>query len=219
MNLDINAQYRLELLKMARELLNEEYINRRAEDHNKWVADCDVARSKNELRVPYPPFAPYPSETEIVAKAVTLYNFVKPVYVEEIEATPVEEEDPTEDKSEDTAEPVQEETATMAEEIPAPVILDPAGDDSVLKSNTTINTIMESPWKTYIMPTVAVPVPSDAAVETVPVPVVEPVTQVPDAPVISDITPILKKQYNMPQLPAVIKNSFQLWGTNTSKGN
>jgi hypothetical protein len=76
MNAD-ESRYRLEILKMARELLNEEYINRRAEDHNKWLADCDVAWRTQGIKLPYPPFAPYPSEAEILAKAASLYNFVE----------------------------------------------------------------------------------------------------------------------------------------------
>jgi hypothetical protein len=76
MNAD-ESRYRLEILKMARELLNEEYINRRAEDHNKWLAECDVAWKTRGIKLPYPPFAPYPSESEILAKATSLYNFVE----------------------------------------------------------------------------------------------------------------------------------------------
>lgn len=70
------VKHKFELLKMARELLNEEYINRRAEDHNKWVAECDVAWKNRGIKLPYPPFAPYPSEAEIIAKATSLYGFL-----------------------------------------------------------------------------------------------------------------------------------------------
>lgn len=76
-NMDETNQ-KLELLKMARQLLNEEYINRRAEDHNKWLADCDDAWRTRRVKLPYPPFAPYPTEAQIVAKALALYNFVNP---------------------------------------------------------------------------------------------------------------------------------------------
>jgi hypothetical protein len=71
-----NIKHKLELIKMARELLNEEYINRRAQDHNKWLAECDVAWRTKGIKLPYPPFAPYPTEAEIIAKASSLYNFV-----------------------------------------------------------------------------------------------------------------------------------------------
>jgi hypothetical protein len=77
-NMDETNQ-KLELLKMARLLLNEEYINRRAEDHNAWLANCDDAWKTRRVKLPYPPFAPYPTEAQIVSKALTLYNFVNPV--------------------------------------------------------------------------------------------------------------------------------------------
>ena len=76
-NIDQTNQ-KLELLKMSRQLLNEEYINRRAEDHNKWLAECDTAWRTQRIKLPYPAFAPYPTEAEIVAKAVTLYAFINP---------------------------------------------------------------------------------------------------------------------------------------------
>lgn len=72
-----NTKHKFELLKMARELLNEEYINRRAQDHNKWIAECDVAWKTRGIKLPYPPFAPYPTEAEIIAKASSLYTFLK----------------------------------------------------------------------------------------------------------------------------------------------
>ena len=73
--MDTNT-HKFELLKMARELLNEEYINRRAEDHNRWVAEGDHAWKTRRIKLPYPPFAPYPTEAEIVAKAASLYSFL-----------------------------------------------------------------------------------------------------------------------------------------------
>ena len=74
-----DTKQRLELLKMARVLLNEEYINRRAEDHNKWLAECDVVWREQRIKLPYPAFAPYPTEEQIVAKATTLYGFINPI--------------------------------------------------------------------------------------------------------------------------------------------
>jgi len=75
MNIE-DTKHRFEALKMARELLNEEYINRRAEDHNKWIAECDIAWKTKGIKLPYPAFAPYPSEAEILARASTLYSFI-----------------------------------------------------------------------------------------------------------------------------------------------
>ena len=70
------AKHRMEVLRMARQLLNEEYINRRAEDHNRWLAESDVAWRTKGIKLPYPPFAPYPTEAQILAKAQELIGFV-----------------------------------------------------------------------------------------------------------------------------------------------
>lgn len=70
------TKHRMEILRMARQMLNEQYINRRAEDHNKWLADADVAWRTKGIRLPYPPFAPYPTEEQVLAKAQELLKFV-----------------------------------------------------------------------------------------------------------------------------------------------
>jgi len=70
------TKHRMEILRMARQMLNEQYINRRAEDHNRWLADADVAWRTKGIRLPYPPFAPYPTEEQVLAKAQELLKFV-----------------------------------------------------------------------------------------------------------------------------------------------
>ena len=91
-----DTKHKMEILKMARELLNEEYINRRAQDHNRWVAESDVAWRTRRVKLPYPPFASYPTEEEIVNKAAALYKFIhtKPTAIPsstEPELTPAEQ--------------------------------------------------------------------------------------------------------------------------------
>lgn len=61
---------------MARQMLNEQYINQRAEDHNRWLAEADVAWRTRGVKLPYPPFAPYPTEEQVLAKAQELLKFV-----------------------------------------------------------------------------------------------------------------------------------------------
>jgi hypothetical protein len=70
------AKHRMEVLRMARTLLNEEYINKRAEDHNKWLAEADQAWRNKGIKLPYPPFAPYPTEAQILERAETLMKFI-----------------------------------------------------------------------------------------------------------------------------------------------
>ena len=88
MNKTDETHHRLELLKMARELANEEYINKRAEDHNAWLAQVDVVWRTRGVKLAYPAFVPFPTEAEIVAKAITLYSFVKAPDTPDTPATP-----------------------------------------------------------------------------------------------------------------------------------
>ena len=71
-----DATRKLELLKLARTIVNEEYINRRAEEHNRWVALNDHSLRTTKVRTPYPPFTTYPSEDVLIAKALAMYNFI-----------------------------------------------------------------------------------------------------------------------------------------------
>lgn len=141
------TKHRLELLKMARELLNEEYINRRAQDHNTWVAQCDELWKTKKIKLPYPAFAPYPTESEIVAKALTLYNFVNP-------------------PANDVKEEVEKiDLPTVGSE---PTIKEIEAVSAINPINTAIETIATSPWKNYLTPeTITEPLP-----ELVPEPVV-----------------------------------------------
>lgn len=84
---------RFELIKMARELLNEEYINKRAEDHNKWVAENEESWRTRRRNIPYPPFAQYPTDEEVVRTASNLYNFI---YGTNTSVTPAENIEPEE---------------------------------------------------------------------------------------------------------------------------
>ena len=78
----------LEILKMARELVINEYTDRRAQDHNKWLADFEVVWKNNRIRLPYPDIPPYPTETEIVTRAQTLMKFLHQNRMTSEEETP-----------------------------------------------------------------------------------------------------------------------------------
>jgi hypothetical protein len=67
---------RLEILKMARELVINEYIDRRAQDHNLWVAQSDELMRTRGFKLQYPAFPPYPTEADIIAKADSLIRFM-----------------------------------------------------------------------------------------------------------------------------------------------
>ena len=67
---------KMELLRMARELVINEYIDKRAQDHNKWLIDADVAWKTRGINLPYPSFPIYPTEADILARATVLNTFL-----------------------------------------------------------------------------------------------------------------------------------------------
>ena len=69
-------EIRLELLKMARDMLYDDYhaqINRLQQE---WHIKCDTAKAKGEVPPEHPPLPAIPSETDIINKAATLNGFV-----------------------------------------------------------------------------------------------------------------------------------------------
>lgn len=71
--LETNKQ-RANLLAQARILLNEEYQKRRSEQYSKWQTESNHLWVTKGILLPYPSSFGYPSEEEIVKKALELYN-------------------------------------------------------------------------------------------------------------------------------------------------
>lgn len=71
--LEINKQ-RAQLLTTARNLLNDEYQKKRSEQFSKWQTESNHLWLSKGIMLPYPSSFGYPSEEEIVAKALELYN-------------------------------------------------------------------------------------------------------------------------------------------------
>lgn len=67
---------KMELLKMARELVINEYIDQRAQDHNKWLTDAELAWKTKGVNLPYPSFPVYPTEVDILSRATVLNTFL-----------------------------------------------------------------------------------------------------------------------------------------------
>lgn len=67
----------LEVLKMAKDIVTNEYIDLRAQDHNKWLAQSEHLWRTQKIRLPYPAFPPYPNEDTIVKRAQVLMNFLQ----------------------------------------------------------------------------------------------------------------------------------------------
>jgi len=69
-------EIRLELLKMAKDMLTEEYYGKREVISNDWQMKVESAKLNGGVLPDHPGFPPYPAETEIIVKAQQLNGFV-----------------------------------------------------------------------------------------------------------------------------------------------
>lgn len=69
-------EIRLELLKMAQTMLEQDYHGKRESISNDWQVKVDNARHAGQLPPDHPGFPPYPTEADIISKANTLNGFV-----------------------------------------------------------------------------------------------------------------------------------------------
>jgi hypothetical protein len=67
-------RHRAQLLTTARNLLNEEYQKKRSEQFTKWQTESNHLWISKGIILPYPSSFGYPTEEEVVAKALELYN-------------------------------------------------------------------------------------------------------------------------------------------------
>ena len=69
-------EIRLELLKMAKDMLESDYFGKREMIANQFATDCDAAKSKGAEPPKHPGYPNYPAESEIITKATALNAFV-----------------------------------------------------------------------------------------------------------------------------------------------
>ncbi len=69
-------EIRLELLKMAKEMLEEDYRSKREQISNDWSVKVEVAKLNGGSIPDHRGFPTYPSEKEIIIKAQELNGFV-----------------------------------------------------------------------------------------------------------------------------------------------
>jgi len=62
-------EIRLELLKMAKDMLEEDYRSKREQISNDWSVKVEVAKLNGGSIPDHPGFPIYPSEKEIITKA------------------------------------------------------------------------------------------------------------------------------------------------------
>lgn len=72
-------EVRLEILKMAKEMLEQDYYSKREKVSNEYAVKCDIAKTHGQAIPDHPGFDPYPSEADIIAKAQTLNGFVSQI--------------------------------------------------------------------------------------------------------------------------------------------
>ena len=80
-------ELRLELLKLSKDMLGEDYFAKREVSHNNWQTSCENARQRGESLPPQPDLPAYPSEIEIIAKAQTFNDFVSQIPTHNLEKT------------------------------------------------------------------------------------------------------------------------------------
>lgn len=75
-------EIRLELLKMAKELLTEEYYAGKDRLSNEWQVKVESAKLNGQVIPDHPAFPNYPSENDIINKAQALNGFVSNISVD-----------------------------------------------------------------------------------------------------------------------------------------
>ena len=72
-------EIRLELLKMAKEILEQEHFGKREQISSDWTVKVENARHAGATPPDHPGFPAYPNETDIINKAQTLNSFVSQI--------------------------------------------------------------------------------------------------------------------------------------------
>ena len=69
-------EIRLELLKLSKDMLEQEYMAKREVSHNNWQVASENARIQGQNLPTQPELPSFPSEQEIINKAQALNGFV-----------------------------------------------------------------------------------------------------------------------------------------------
>jgi hypothetical protein len=75
-------EIRLELLKLAKDMLEQDYFAKREVSHNNWQVASENARLAGTSVPNQPELPPYPSEQDVIVKAQSLNTFVSNISVE-----------------------------------------------------------------------------------------------------------------------------------------
>ena len=126
-----------EILRQAREALNEELLAKQTSAYQIWLDSCNLSwRSKGTLLPPNSVKLIYPTETDIVNRALEIYNTLNPK-VEVVPAPTVAVAEPIEPVTE-IAEVTSTVEESTPEELPAvELTAQPVADDTVIKDKFT----------------------------------------------------------------------------------
>lgn len=72
-------EIRLELLKMAKDMLVEEYYGKKEQVSQDWHVKVEAARHNGSVPPEHPAMPNYPTEADVVAKATQLNGFVSQI--------------------------------------------------------------------------------------------------------------------------------------------
>ena len=72
-------EIRLELLKMAKDMLAEDHLGRREQISSDWTVKVENARHAGQTPPDHPGFPTYPTESDIINKAQVLNGFVSQI--------------------------------------------------------------------------------------------------------------------------------------------
>jgi hypothetical protein len=72
-------EIRLELLKMAKDMLAEDHFGRREQISSDWTVKVENARHAGQTPPDHPGFPTYPTEADIINKAQVLNGFVSQI--------------------------------------------------------------------------------------------------------------------------------------------
>lgn len=130
---NIDQSKLVEMLKLARASLNEEFLQKQNEAYQEWSASCNQAwKTRGMLLPPYNVKLVYPSEKDIVNRALEIYNKLSPVL-----EVPVEQDPATVMSPEVFEEPVIEKVeAEVVEPVvePIPTVDPEPAEESKFKS-------------------------------------------------------------------------------------
>lgn len=80
-------ELRLELLKMAKDMLVEEYYGKKEQISNDWQVRVESARHAGAVPPEHPAMPTYPTDSDVVAKATQLNGFVSQIPNSTLEKT------------------------------------------------------------------------------------------------------------------------------------